>query len=137
VLKLDEVTAPDGTLASVRLDARDGALLVTSGDETLLVPEDALAAIMRRYGAAFDPSEKVSIVATLSFESGEVLRHVRHLARFDVIARDYVVYDAPGGEPLCALAKTVAAALQYVGRSIAGGARARARSRPEPDDLAC
>jgi hypothetical protein len=46
-----------------------------------------------------------------------VLRHVRHLAGYDVIARDYLVHDrGDGTEPLCAMATRVAAALAHLAR---------------------
>ena len=47
----------------------------------------------------------------------DVLRHVRHLAIYDVIARDYLVYEAPHREPMCALATIVAGALGHLGRA--------------------
>jgi len=51
---------------------------------------------------------------------GEILRHVRHLAGYDVIARDYVVYESPDHETSCALAATVSAALLHLGRAAEG-----------------
>ena len=57
------------------------------------------------------------MIATLRLAEGESLRHLRHLAGYDVIARDYLVYEHPNGEALCALAATVAAALLHLGRA--------------------
>ena len=42
------------------------------------------------------------------------LRHVRHLAGYDVIARDYLVYEAPGAAPSCVMATNVAGALRHL-----------------------
>jgi hypothetical protein len=55
----------------------------------------------------------------LDLGDGRVLRHIRHLGRYDVIARDYLTYSVPTQEPLCALATTVAGALAHLGRAAA------------------
>jgi hypothetical protein len=116
MLKIDEVTERDGTISSVVL-VRDGdALCIAQGGGTFAVPEGVLEAAMRRYGLPFDTTERVAVVGDLELAAGRRLRHVRHLARYDVIARDYLVLEAPDQEPLCALAVTVAAALSFVAR---------------------
>jgi hypothetical protein len=50
---------------------------------------------------------------------------VRHLAGYDVIGRDYIVYEEPQSEALCALAATVAAALLHLGRAAASAGAAK------------
>jgi hypothetical protein len=117
VLKIHESTDASGELAPILL-ARDGdALAIVSHGVTRVLPQGALEAVMQRFGAPLEPSERLTTIDTLAFGDGRSLRHVRHLARFDVIARDYVVYETPGGEPLCALATTVAGALEHLARS--------------------
>jgi hypothetical protein len=79
--------------------------------------ESALEAVMARFGAPLEPSEPLIAVATLDLGGGRAVRHVRHLALYDVIARDFVVYDVPGRDSLCALAITVSAALAHLARA--------------------
>jgi hypothetical protein len=128
MLKIDEITRDDGTLEGVHLHASPSEqaelgelVLVTPSRETQL-PAHVLAPVMRRYGLPFDPDEAVSVVGTLDLGGARSLRHVRHLARYDVIAKDYLVYEEPGAEPICALATTVAGALAHL-----AGVASRAR----------
>lgn len=117
MLKIDEVTERDGSISSVVLVREGDALCIAHGADTYAVPDGVLEAAMRRYGHPFDTTERVSVVGALELAAGRRLRHVRHLARYDVIARDYLVLEAPGREALCALAVTVAAALSFVARA--------------------
>lgn len=109
-MKIHEVTEDDGTLSAVELVA-DGGLAIRQGGATLPLPDGALDAVMKRYGAELDPSAKVKHVDTLWIGDKSIL-HVRHLDVFDVIARDWVVYDGKA-----ALATTVAAALAHLARA--------------------
>jgi hypothetical protein len=117
MLKIHEATTASGALEEVFLRVSDGALAIVNDDGTLTLPDGSLGAVMTRFGAPLDPASQLTVVATLDLGSGSTLRHVRHLAMYDVIARDYLVYDAPGREPLCALATTVAGALDHLGRA--------------------
>ena len=114
MLKVREFTDATGALSAVFLRQRDGALEIVDGTDAIPLPAGALAAVMSRYGAPFDPDATVSVVEALALDEGATLRHVRHLAGYDVIARDYLVYDAAGADPLCALSTTVARALQHL-----------------------
>jgi hypothetical protein len=99
---------------------RLAVLRCAAGDDTPSVqalaelPPGALDAVMRRYGKplAEDVPEPPP---ELVLDDGAALSAFRHLARFDVIARDYVYYrperEAPG---LAALSVTVAAALRFL-----------------------
>ncbi len=118
MLKVHEATAEGGELVSVYMALVGGALSLGNRDGSLALPEGALDAVMTRYGAPLDPRElqHVTEVAKLELAYGHSVRTISHLARFDVIARDYLVYDRPGAEPLCALATTVVAALTHLGR---------------------
>lgn len=119
MLKVHEATTEGGELVSVYMTLVGGALSLGDRDGSLALPDGALAAVMTRYGAPLDPGEHVTEVAKLELANGHSVRVIRHLARFDVIARDYLVYDRPGVEPLCALATTAVAALTHLGRAAA------------------
>jgi hypothetical protein len=127
MFKIHEFSSASGELSSVYLRIRgdDEQLEILSEDGTWPLPEAALHAVLSRFGAPFDDRASITTVAQLELPSGERLRHVRHLAGYDVIARDYIVYEqAPAesdvGESLCALSATVAAALLHLGRAGAG-----------------
>jgi hypothetical protein len=117
VLKIHETTAAGGELCSVFLRVNDGALALVSANEVLALPGAALESVMKRFGAPLDAAARVLEIGALDLGEARVLRHVRHLARFDVIARDYLTLSVPGQEPLCALATTVAGALDHLGRA--------------------
>jgi hypothetical protein len=131
VLKVHETTTASGALSAVFLRFEDRVLSIVADDGTFALPEGALDAVMARFGAPLEPTSQLIPVATFDLEPGYTLRHVRHLARYDVIARDYLVYEAAGREPLCALATTVAGALDHVGRAVAR--RNPPPSQPPPD----
>jgi len=120
MLKIHETTTAGGELASVflRLDEEGGLALVSTEGVTAL-PASSLDPVMSRFGQPLDSAERVAEVGRLDLGDGRVLRHVRHLGRFDVIARDYLIYSVPGRDPLCALATTVAGALAHLGRAAA------------------
>jgi hypothetical protein len=75
--------------------------------------------MMARYGAPFDTEAHGDVVGELALGDGRRLRQARHLAGYDVIARDYLVLDQREGESLCALGTTVAGALQHLARAAA------------------
>ena len=116
-MKIHEITMDDGSLSPISL-ARDGDALtfVREGVERAL-PDGALAAIMKRFGQPLEPGAKVMEIDVLELGAGERLRHVRHLDFYDFIARDYLVYEAPDREPACAMATTVAGALEHLARA--------------------
>lgn len=122
MLKIHESFDPNGELVPVHLRCEQGILELVLADGVFPLPSEALCAVMRRFGAPIDPSAVKSEVARLELPDDGRIRHVRHLAGYDVIARDYLVYEPSEGEPLCALAATVAAALTHLGRAAARGA---------------
>ncbi len=119
MLKVHEITTASGALSDVFLRYENGALAIVAADGTFVLPDGALDAVMKRFGAPLDATSRVAHVATLDLAPGSRLRHVRHLARYDVIARDYLVYETAGGERVCAFATTVAGALDHLGRAVA------------------
>lgn len=117
MLKIHEFSAPSGELAAVYLRASEGALELVTDEGAWPLPEAALPAVLARFGAPFDEAAPISEVARLIISDAAVLRHVRHLAGYDVIARDYLVYEAAGSAALCALSATVSAALLHLARA--------------------
>ena len=117
MFKILEFSSAAGELSAVCLSVQDGALEIISEGQAWLLPQGAVRAVLARFGAPFDPAARIAPVASLALAEGETLRHVRHLAGYDVIARDYIVYESADGQALCALAATVAAALLHLGRA--------------------
>jgi hypothetical protein len=119
-MKIHETVRADGTLVPVLLRHADGALFITTDDGELALVDGALEAVMKRFGGPLETSEPLALIAELELGDGAVLRHVRHRARYDVIARDFLVYAKPGEDALCALAITVCAALTHLARAPRG-----------------
>lgn len=89
------------------------------GGEALPLPEGAIAAVMKRFGKPLEAEGAPPPEETLELGEGRTLVRFRFLRRYDVIARDYLVYHAPGSEPLCEMATAVTAALDHLGRRLA------------------
>lgn len=119
VLKIHEETTSEGRLSPVCLRFEAELLTIVSEDSAFPLPAAALEAVMSRFGAPFDAQASISVVGALELGADCSLRHVRHLAGYDVIARDYLVYDRAGQESCCALATTITAALLHLGRAAA------------------
>ena len=117
MFKIHEFSSAEGRLSSVYLRVEKELLEIVSDDGAWPLPQGALRAVLARFGAPFDGDARISTIASLDLADGTVLRHVRHLAGYDVIARDYIVYEEPPNGALCALAATVAAALLHLGRA--------------------
>jgi hypothetical protein len=117
MLKIHEALTAAAGLSKVFLRFKGGVLAIVGDEGTYVLPDGALASVMARFGAPLDPAERVALVATLELGNGCSLCHVRHLAPYDVIARDYLVYHSPDREALCALATTVTAALVHLGQA--------------------
>ena len=124
-LKIHEFILPSGELGSVLLRRDDTRLWLVSDEGELELPQGALRAVMLRYGAPFDPEAMSQSQGTLQLAEGISLQHVRHLAGYDVIARDYLVYAEPGLEAVCAMATNVAGAFRYLGLAAQKAAQAR------------
>jgi hypothetical protein len=117
MFKIHEFSSAEGQLSSVYLRVVEEQLEIVSEDGAWPLPQGALRAVLARFGAPFDDDARISTIASLDLPGGAALRHVRHLAGYDVIARDYIVYEEPETAALCALAATVAAALLHLGRA--------------------
>lgn len=113
MLLLDERITADGTHArtwattdGARLQIRDDD---GTGGELSLVAVDR---VMRRYGRPLDHG--VALEGE-SLRCGVYrLRRLRYHAAVDVEGRDYLVWEAPGAEPLACVAAMATAALRYL-----------------------
>ena len=113
-LLLHEVTQPSGKLGLIWLELLESALgLRFDEGDVQPVPLAVLAAVMRRYGRPLGEDTQLE-GPTLCLPGGERLTSLRHLARFDIIAKDYLVYQPVHGVPLVELATGVSAALSFL-----------------------
>lgn len=94
------------------------------GSEAMPLPDGAIAAVMRRFGKPLAEGETWTAEEALELGGGESLVRFRFLRRYDVIARDYLVYQAPGAEPLCEIATSVSGALDHLARRFAAAREA-------------
>jgi hypothetical protein len=113
-LLLHERVLPDGSLERTWLEVDRGVLYLRFDDsDPKQVPLAMLEAVMKRYGKPL--AEEIVVTGpTLALDGGTSLRLFRHLALYDVIAKDYLVYEIPGQEPIAELAASVTAALSYL-----------------------
>ncbi len=120
-LLVHEQARGNGGTARTWLEIVDGALVLRLDDASAAVVElSVLEAVMRRYGKPLAPEVVVS-GPTLALGGGRTLSSLRHRARYDVIARDFLVYQAPGFEPIGELAASITAALSYLAAQTARG----------------
>jgi hypothetical protein len=119
MLLIDEHIRLDGTTVHTHLGFADGRVSVTCDDgiHGVLSP-GAITKVMERYGKPLDlsiaplPTEAES--PRLAIGDAGALCMLRFHARVDAEARDYLVWERPGHEPLAALSNGVAAALRYL-----------------------
>ncbi len=121
MLKIHEAIAEGGELSSVylRVTAPAGGLEIVTADGSFALPPGALERVLERYGAPFDRQAPITEVAELALGAGRTLRHVRHLAGYDVVPRDYLVLVDETGEGLCAHGASVTAPLLHLARALA------------------
>lgn len=122
MLKIHEMTDASGELSGIYLDydVDSKSLVLVDAQARWSLPFVALERVLSRYGAPFDPEAHVTRVASLDLGDGKRLQHVRHLAGYDVVERDYVVLElGDDSEPQCAHGATVAPALQHLARALA------------------
>jgi hypothetical protein len=75
----------------------------------------AIGKVIERYGRALDLAlAPLEGTPRLALDGAGSLRMLRFRARVDVEARDYLVWERDGAEPLAALSNGVAAALRYL-----------------------
>jgi hypothetical protein len=120
VLTIGEKIRDDGSRERVTLEMEGGEVcLRVGGAAPARLPEGAIGHVMARYGKPL--AEEIALVGP-AFEVGDGrLRLLRHRARYDVIARDFLVWEAPGEEPVAELAVAVTAALVHLASAFSGG----------------
>jgi hypothetical protein len=101
----------DGHVTRIETDP----LRVTIGDQSYELPRDVLEKVMERYGKPL--AEGIELPDGLPIGDGCTLHLLRHRARYDVIARDFLVLSRPTKQPLAELATTICAALAFLFRS--------------------
>jgi hypothetical protein len=116
MLRIHEWLTEDGSREAVELGEEDGALIVREGGADVALPMAALERVMERYGKPLADGIPLS---GPKLDLGDVgtLYCIRHLARYDIIARDFVVWAPKGGEPLAELARAVSGALVHLARA--------------------
>ncbi len=114
MLTIHEWHSDDGAHHRVRISAAGGELVVQAGDAApVTLPVLALERVMERYGKPL--AEDVPVDGpTLALGDGRSLVRIRHRGRYDVIARDFLVWSVPGHEPLAELAVAVSGALVHL-----------------------
>jgi len=125
-LKIHETFDGAGVLEESFVVVEEGGvwLAVEPGGRRWALPAGALEAVSARFGAPLDDAAQVRLVAEIDLPGGGRLRHVRHLAFGDVIARDYLVHQAADARARVVLATTAAGALTHLARAAAGLSRA-------------
>jgi len=125
MLKIHESFDEGGELRAVYLRAAESGsseLELQTPELTVPVTGEVLHRVFARYGAPFDTGARVTVVGELVLGTGSTVRHVLHLAGYDVVPRDYLVLDDGQGEALCALGATVIGPLLHLGRVLASRA---------------
>ncbi len=124
MLTIDEHLRDDGTSETTRLDLVEGRLRVSVGDAlTGELPVRAIDVVMDRYGKPLDEAE-LADGPRLELGDGRALRLLRHRARYDVIARDFLVLERPDAPPVAELSTSIAAALVHLARAASRRPRA-------------
>jgi hypothetical protein len=102
------------------LRQQDGVLVLENAHDAVVVPAGVIATIFSQYARPLAPDiasqvNDLPYLRVWSLASPLLNLHpLRHLARYDVIARDFLVLSQPGAEPLAELTTTIAAALSHV-----------------------
>ncbi|MGE0401039.1 MAG: hypothetical protein AB7T06_30295 [Kofleriaceae bacterium] len=114
MLLLDERILADGTHATTfaKLDG-DRVQIVASDGAHGALSVAALDKVMTRYGRALE-ADVVLDGDSLALPGGYRLRRLRYHAIVDAEGRDYLVWEAPGADPVAAVATMVTAALRYL-----------------------
>jgi len=122
MLLLDERITRDGDHARTwaSWSFHDGERLQIRDDDgsTGAVSLVAVDRVMRRYGRPLDPG--VALDGQSLHCAQYRLCRLRHHAVVDAEARDYLVWQAPDGEPVACIAATATAVLRHLVARISG-----------------
>jgi hypothetical protein len=117
-LTIHEYRTDDGAIETVRLEASgDAILLYVGAGRAMTLPALALDRVMRRFAKPLADGIEVE-GPRLDLGRFGALVLFRHLARFDVIARDFLVWSPPGEEPIAELAVAVTGALLHLAKTV-------------------
>lgn len=122
MLKIHELIDDRGELRGVYLRVTEpggASLELVTPELTVPLTAEVLRRVFVRYGAPFDAAARVTLVDELALGSGSRVRHVLHLAGYDVVPRDYVVLDDGQGRAWCVHGATVVGPLLHLGRALA------------------
>ena len=112
-LVLNESHDADGRTVRVAVFVDDGELVLDYEDREVALAFPLVEAVFERFAKPLDPTI-VPRGVRLEVGTAGTLMHLRHLARYDVVARDYVVLERPGKEPLAELCTAIGAALVHL-----------------------
>jgi hypothetical protein len=113
-LLLDERILSDGSHARTYASLAGEHVCIT--DESGASGELSVAAlerVMTRYGLPLEPGIRVE-GDSLELGEGRRLRRLRYHAVVDAEARDYLVWERPGAEPIAVIATHATSALRYL-----------------------
>ena len=114
MLLIDEHLLIDGTPVRTHLGFDGDRVTITCDDGISgALSTGAIGKVMERYGRPLESSVALE-GPRLELGAGAALRMLRYRAQVDAIARDYLVWERDGGEPLAALSDGVASALRYL-----------------------
>jgi hypothetical protein len=112
-LLLHERTLPDGALEKTWLEVEHGSLFLrVEGAAKTEVPPAILDGVMQRYGRPL--ADDVPVDGPRLEVAGRSLSVLRYRPRYDVIARDYLVYARGDETPIAELATAIMAPLAYL-----------------------
>ena len=114
------VDVPDAPGAPAASDEETSLRLGVEGELDVELPLEMLTRVMARYGKPL--AEGIALAGPrLELAGGTVLCRIRYLARYDVIAKDYLVLARPGEVPLVELCTSIAGALVHLARVALSG----------------
>src|SRR5262245_58789890 len=112
-LLLHERTLPDGAIEKTWLEVERGALFFhVEGVAKTEVSVAILDGVMRRYGRPL--ADDIDAEGPRLEVAGRALSLLRYRPRYDVIARDYLVYAKGQDTPTAELATAITGALAYL-----------------------
>jgi hypothetical protein len=116
-LVIDEHLADDGTRVPIALRIEGDEVLLVELQGARRLPPGAIEAVFARF--AGELADDVAVPHPgVTLPGGARLRPLRHLAAFDVIARDYLVLEPANGPATVVLGVTVAGALRHLARAL-------------------
>jgi hypothetical protein len=116
MLKIHETLGENGQRQSIYLKVSDGELVLIEDERHVAISSVILFTVFERYGKPLDATTRLD-GAKIELGNGVFVHHLRHLAKFDVIGRDYLVLVRPGKEPLAELAISISGALLHLTRN--------------------